>query len=426
MHRRLCAPILHLLLLAPPASAVPEESVVREVLAILHARGIVDDAEYAGLSSRQEQWETQQGSIEWSGDFRARFDQFWFQRDPLDIDSGNRSRARYRLRVQGKARINPWASVTFRLASGGLRRSANQTLGTGNDFDPDGFFIDRAHLDLTSSEGSGPLGGSTRLRLGKMGVPFRWKHGPDSMLWDRDLSVEGASLAWNSTAQGATSFFARAAYLIARENATSRDPHVLGVQTGATLTPTEGWELGGRVTHYEWRSLDRAFLESSNRAGNLRLGLNDSANGGAGISATELAAYVHWDAHEDWPVLLYGHLLRNHDASTHPIHPGAGDEDMAYGLGIQVGSKRRVVQLNAGYFRIEANAWPGQFVDTPLLAGRTNQQAYMAQAVREILQNMDLKLSLFVGEPIETSSAFANSLSGSDRILLQTDLIVRF
>ncbi|MCP5060539.1 MAG: hypothetical protein GY937_27910 [bacterium] len=403
---------------------------MREVLAILHARGIVDDSEYVGLTSRQQQWETQQESvpgIEWSGDFRARYEQFWFDEDSLGIDLGNRSRARYRLRLQGEARINPWASVTFRLASGGAVRSANQTLGgRGSDFDPDGFFIDRAHLDLTAPEGSGPLGGQTRLRLGKMGVPFRWKHGPDSMLWDRDISVEGAALSWDSASHGDAAYFARAAYLIADENATSRDPHVFGLQAGATLTPAEGWELGGRITHYEWRSLDPDFLDRSSLAGNQREGLNGSANGGTGISATELAAYVRWDAHEDWPVLLYGHWMRNHDAANHPLHPEAGDEDMAYGLGVEVGDKRRVVRLKAGYFRVEANAWPARFVDSPLLAGRANQQVYVAQAVREVLQNTDLKLSLFVGDPVETGSAFNHSLLGSERILLQTDLIVRF
>ncbi|MBW2395096.1 MAG: putative porin [Deltaproteobacteria bacterium] len=420
MHRWLIVCLLPLYLLAPPVFAEPEESVVREVLAILHSRGIVDDAEYVGLTSRQERWEAQQEDvpgIEWSGDFRARYEQFWFDEDSLGFDLGNRSRARYRLRLQGKARINPWASATFRLASGGAVRSANQTLGRRADFDPDGLFIDRAHLDLTAPEGFGPLGGRTRLRLGKMGVPFRWKHGPDSMLWDRDISVEGAALSWDSASQGETAYFVRAAYLIADENATSRDPHVIGLQAGATLAPAEGWELGGRVTHYEWRSLDSDFLDRSTLAGNQPLGLNGSANGGTGVSATEFAAYARWDAHEDWPVLLYSHLLRNHDAE---------DQDLAYGVGIQLGDKRRVVQLKAGYFRVEANAWPGRFVDSPLLAGRANQQVYVAQAIREVLQNTDLELTLFVGNPVETGSAFNSSLFGSERILLQTDLIVRF
>lgn len=415
-------------LLAPLAAsgAEPDESVIREVLSILHARGIVDDSEYAGLSLRQERWESSQpgpSSIEWSGDFRARFEQFWFERNPAGLDLGKVSRARYRLRIQGKATINPWTSVTFRLASGGFRRSTNQTLGRGPDFDPDGLFIDRAHLDLVAPEGFGPLGGRTRLRLGKMPVPFRWKNGPDSMLWDRDFSVEGASLAWDSAEVGGASYYARAAYLIAEVNAGARDPHVLGMQVGATLAPTADWEFGGRLTHYEWGSLDPAFLRRGVLFSNLPSGLNGSVDGGGGISATELAAYMRWDAHEDWPVLLYGHFLRNHDAAK---QPGTGDEDLAYGLGVQLGRKRAVVRLRAGYFRVEANAWPAQFVDSPLLSGRANQQVYFFQAAREVLRNTDLELTLFIGEAAERGSAFGPSILGRDRILLQTDLIVRF
>ncbi len=423
------APALAVLLLLASPAAAEEESVVREVLAILHARGLVDDAEYADLASRHERWTARKAAlaqIEWSGDFRARYEQFWFNRDPLGVDRSDRSRGRYRLRLQGRARINPWADVTLRLASGGRPRSANQTFGAGDDFDPDGLFIDRAHLELRAPETLLPLAGTARLRLGKMGVPFRWKHGPDSMLWDRDLSLEGAALAWDSDDLGDARLFARAAYLIADENSAARDPHLLGLQLGALWEPAAAWQAGGRVTHYEWRSLDPAFLGRAAAAGGLRFGLNGTASGNGGLSATELAAYLRWSGNEDWPVLVYGHVVKNHDAARHALHPDAGEEDLGFGFGLEVGDKRKLAKLEVGFFRLEANAWPGQFTDSPLLDGRANREVIVLKATREVLPSTDLKVALFFGEPVERGSAFAGSLSGAERTLLQTDLVVRF
>jgi hypothetical protein len=421
------------ILLAGIAAAAPvwatEPGVVEEVLAILHERGLVDESEYQRLRARQAAWARNQTAgpeITWHGDFRARFEQFWFDRDPLGVERGNRSRARYRLRLGATVDVNPHISATFRLASGGASRSANQTLGVGDDFDPDGLYIDRAHLDLAAPESWLTFGGSARLRIGKMGVPFRWKQGPDSMLWDRDLSPEGVSLAWSSDDLGGVRAYARAAYLVLDENSRARDPHVLGLQGGASFEPGEGWVVGGRMSHYWWRSLDADFLDRSAASGNLRFGLNDSGEGGNGISATELAAYARWSGVAGWPLLLYGHVVRNHDASDSPAHPGASDEDLGFGFGAELGDKRHLAKLHLGYFRLQANAWPSRFVDSPLLAGRSNQQVVVVQALREVLAGTDLKVSLFFGEPLERGSAFSNSLSDSDRVLLQTDLVVRF
>lgn len=425
--RTLLGLIAALTLAGTPVHA-EENEVIDEVLGILHQRGMVDDSEYARLRQKQQRWEEAHrplSNIEWSGDLRARFEQFWFDRDPLGVDRSNRSRARYRLRLQGKAKINEYINAVFRLASGqNSARSANRTLGFDDDFAPDDIFIDRAYLEFNAPEQW--LAGKTQLRFGKMGVPFRWKASPDSILWDRDLSVEGVSVAWTGTEFGALTPYARAAYLIADENSRSRDPHVLGVQLGADAELGNEWRAGGRVTHYEWRSLDRAFLDRAAGAGSLRFGLADSEGGGAGLSVTELAAYIGYSGIEDWPLRFYGHVLRNHDAGRSSLHPGAGDEDTGFGVGMVAGNKRKWVELGAGWFRLEANAWPGQFTDSPLLDGRGNRETLVFHAVREILTGTDLKTSLFIGEADERSSTFANSASGSDRVLLQVDLMVHF
>lgn len=426
--RASCWCLLLLVPLALGSAAAADESVVEEVLGILHQRGLVDDAEYARLQQKQASWKEANPAgprIEWSGDLRARYEQYWFERDPLGEDRPDRSRGRYRLRLKGKATINERIAAVFRLSSGqGSARSGNQTLGVGDDFAPDDLFIDQAYLELTPPEGWIP--GRSVARIGKMDVPFRWKQSPDSMLWDRDLQVEGVGLSWTSPDLGGVTPYARAAYLIADENGRSRDPHVLGLQLGLDAELAADWSAGGRIAHYEWRSVDPAFLGRAAGSGSLRFGLTDSVGGSTGLSVTELAAYLAYDGIEGWPLRAYGHVLRNHDAKRSPLHPGAGDEDMGLGVGVVVGDKRELVELGVGWFRMEANAWPGQFVDSPLFDGTTNREAVVVHAVREVLANTDLKVSLFFAEPDERSSTFAATNSGADRILLQADLMVRF
>ena len=390
------------------------------VLALL--RGLVDDAEYLRLRSRQQHWREEQEagpSLRWSGDLRGRFEQFWFGSGPSGVEgSDRRSRLRYRLRLRGEARVLPTLRAVFRLASGeGSSRSANRTLGVGEDFDPDAVFLDQAFLEWRPREGGLP--GRSGLRFGKMPVPFRWSHSPDSMLWDRDLQVEGVSASWEPNPAGAWQPYLRAAYLIADENARHRDPHLLGLQLGIDVEASADWLLGGRVAQYLWGSLDERFLDRAARNGNLRGGLGDP-------SVTEVAGYLRWSGSESWPVELYGHVLRNHNARRSSLQPGAGREGMGYGIGLRAGDRRRVAQIGVGWFRMEANAWPAQLIDSPLLGGRANREALTLHVLRELRAHTDLKLTLFVGEPIHEGAAFLPALAGSDRVLLQTDLLVRF
>ena len=422
----LLALALPLLPVGTAAEPAAEADVVQEVLDLLHARGIMDDGEYASLTQRHQGFEESHADlprIEWSGFMRMRFESFWFDEDALGNERSDRTRLRYSFRLEGEARIHDSVKAVFRIASGqGSSRSTNRTLGFGDDFDPDEIFLDRAYLELTPPEDAG-VPGASRLRFGKMAVPFRWKHGPDSMLWDRDLAVEGVSLEWDSPEVGDWRFFSRAAYLILDENGVSRDPHVFGIQGGVSFAPAEHWELGARVTHTWWRSLDEAFLVRSATTGNLRTGLNGTRDGSGGISATELACMLRWRGIDGWPLLVYGHLVRNHDATS---VAGTSDEGLGFGIGFEIGDKRERLALGAGYFRMEANAWPSRFVDAPLLGGRTNQEAIVLHALREILTDTDIKVSLFIGDPVETGGAFLASLPGADRVLLQTDLVVRF
>lgn len=420
---------------AVPATA-EDDAVIEEVLGILKERGLVDEGKYSELVSRNRSYEEEHqsllGKIEWSGDLRARLENFWYEDTRLNEDRDNRTRARYRLRIQGKAEVNDYVDAVFRLASGervgddGDARSTNRTLGKDNDFGNDDIFIDLAYIELKAPSSYLPESSKLKLAMGKTKNPFRWKNGKDYMLWDSDITPEGAGVMFEMRPTEEMKFFANAGYYVVDENSTSRDPNVFGLQGGLILSASEDVEIGGRLSWYNWSSLNMPFYVRGAVNGNIVDGLSDDAPSRGDISAGELAAYVRYKGIENWPLLVYGHYARNFDAASSDLFPAANDEDTGWGLGVEVGDKKKYVKLGAGYYRVEANFWPAQFTDSDLFDGETNRKGWTFYGSRQILPNTDLNVTLFWSDSLRTSNGFETSLNRSERVRLQTDLVVKF
>ncbi len=410
------------LALAGGTPAAAEDPVIGEVLAILKQRGLIDEAKHSELVSKNSAYEEKHqgllGRIEWSGDFRARLENFWFERDDLGVDRANRARGRYRLRIAGKATINDWTAVHFRLASGeGDHRSTNRTLGNGNDFDPDSIFIDRAYLELKAPEGWAGANGSLKLLAGKTKNPFTWKNGKDYMLWDHDINPEGGAILFQTKPLEGVRAYLTAGYYILDENGTSEDPHMTGVQGGADFAISEQVDLGVRGSWYSFASLNPAFQTRTAASG----AVTDDD-----YRVLELAGYLRFKGVEDWPVLLYGHYARNVDAGKVSSFT-ASDEDTGFGVGLEVGDKKEFVKLGFGYYEVEANFFPAQFTDSDLFDGFTNRKGFTVYGSRQILPNTDLNVTLFKSSELRSGlPVFARSVGNADRIRLQTDIVVKF
>ena len=123
-------------------------------------------------------------------------------------------------------------------------------------------------------------------------------------------------------------------------------------------------------------------------------------------------------------MLLFGHWARNFDAQATAL---ADEEDQGFGAGLEVGDKKQWVLLGAGYYRLEANFWPSQFIDSDLTDGITNRESWTLYAVRQIFTNTDLSLELFRSDELEDDSpTFDDSVSGAERYRLRTDVQVKF
>lgn len=425
--RHSIAVFLALASLSAAGPALAEENpALLETLQIMRDRGLIDEAKHAELVSKNQAWEASHPSLlsrlEWSGDFRGRLENFWYQEDDFGVDTQDRSRGRYRLRIGARAKVNEVVTAGFRLASGeNDHRSTNQSFGSGDeDFSPDSIFIDQAYAELAMPKRFLPETMTVKGIVGKQANPFLWKHGKDFMIWDQDITPEGVGFQVAGMPTEALSLYGNAGYFIVDENGGSKDPHLLGVQGGFGLAPTEVFDFGGRVSFYGWNSVNDAFLTRTNETGSLITDEHD-------YNVVELAGYGRIKSFAQWPILLYGHIAQNLDAES---PAGVDDEDLGWGAGIEVGDKKRIM-LGAGYYHVEANFSPAQFTDSDLFDGFTNREGFLVYAARQLFENTELNLTLFSGEEIEDDPAFDLSLIDDDtpsaeRFRLQTDLVIKF
>ncbi len=423
--------------LALPGSAgAGEAETVQEILGILKNRGLVDDAEYNRLVSGYAASQSQRSWLDrfsFKGDFRARHESFWYDRDELGNESDNRYRGRYRIRLGMKFDVNDWADVHLRLASGqDDLRSTNQTFGSGVDFDPDSIFIDRAYVELEAPGQWMPEGSKAHLLVGKQGNPFTWKVGKDFMLWDGDVNPEGVGLKLAGDARDNLSWFLHSGYFVIDEESGNKDPHLFGVQLGGEVAVSDDLALGARGTYYTFRSVLGDFLQrgidgtggSTSSGGNLPGGLTDTDEN---FDVTEVGAYLKWAGSEMFPVTIYGNWSQNLDAEDTLGPPGTDEEDTAWGVGIEVGDKNKLAKLGVGYWEIEANAFPSQFIDSDLFDGFTNREGWAIYGSRNLFKNTDLNLTFFMSDEIEDGSpAFDESVEDAERYRLQTDLVFKF
>jgi hypothetical protein len=438
--RHSIAVFLALASLVATAPALAEENpALLETLQIMRERGLIDEAKHAELVAKNQAWEASHPSLlsrlEWSGDFRGRLENFWYDEDDFGVDTQDRTRGRYRLRIGARAKVNEVVTGGFMLASGDFddqdgsgsgceHRSTNRSFGSGTEFNMDTICIDQAYVELGMPKRFLPEGMTLKSIVGKQANPFLWKNGKDILIWDNDITPEGVGLQVAGPVTDALSLFGNAGYFVADENSGGRDPHVFAAQAGFGFAPLEHVETGGRISFYQWGSDTSTFQGTANSFG--ALSLVDGA--GAPISneygVLELGGYARFKHVENWPVLLYAQFAQNVDAES---IPGAGKQDTGWGAGIEIGDKKHLVSVGAGYYEQEANFAPAQFTDSDLFDGYTNREGWLVYLARELWANTELNVTFFKDDPIEDGAIFAvPGATSSDRMRLQTDFLVKF
>ncbi len=425
---------------APDAAHATEDTSLHDLIVVLKERGAIGEDDYEAIAAKNAAYEAKQRQdrkpkLTFWGDFRARYEGIFFNKDETGVERTNRHRGRYRFRLNGKAEINSRAQVIFRLVSGAPdNRSANQSFGTALDFDTDPFSIDRAYARLSPFPG-GRLGenGHLAVEIGKVPNPYVWKKGRDVMHWDHDISLEGATIRAGTHVSENTELFFNGGYYVIDENSRDKDPHLWAGQIGVLSEPGESVEFGARATYYHFDSLDPEFhLRGvdgtggiTSAGGNIIDGLSGGV-GGQNVQVVSATAYVAMLTDTSWPVLLFGTWSNNLTAEKSSLTI-AEQEDIAWGGGVEIGNKKKYVKLGVGYWHIEANAFPSQFIDSNITDGRTNREGWVVYASRAILKNTDLNLTAFFSDEINDNvPPFGDSVPNADRVRVQADLVFKF
>lgn len=435
------------LLVGGPAAGADDENSYPALTALvqaLHEQGVLDEQQYTEISAKAAAKQAESVPGWWErvslwGDFRARYEGFWYQRDPDGERLDSQQRGRYRLRLGMRADINRYLDATLQLATGGGdNRSANQTFGGNLDFGKDLIEVDLAYLTFTPfpDEGQLPLDGSFAMDVGRMPNPFVWKYGRDGLLWDNDINPSGFDMRMSVHPADAIEVFANTGYFIDDENSGSKDPGLFGIQLGTHAKAAETLSLGGRFSLYQFVSLNQAFVErgasSSNGpsvttgGGNIVDGLTGDADGGT-MTVISPSFYVRSNFFELVPITAYASYSNNLSAESSVLFPQAGKENDAWTVGIELGDKKKYLAVGAGYAWLEANAFPSMFVESDMFDGQTNRKGWIVTSSREIFTNTDLNFTAFLSKAIdEALPAFEDSVSGAHRLRVQTDVVVKF
>lgn len=437
-------PLLLALLLAfaftLPASAEDDQTLT-EIVNVLREQGLIDEDEHAELAAKAAKQDAKRAwtdRVNFWADFRARYESFDTSQDSygrfLGVRYQDRNRARYRARINMSGEVASRATVYFRLVSGGSDpRSTNQTFGSGNDFDTDDVRFDLAYATLTpfpDGELPGIEAGYLGIDVGKVKNPFLWKElGADALLWDSDITPEGASLRIRGDA-GPVALFANGGIYVIDENGGAKDPKLAGGQIGGVVDLVEHVSFGARGSLYHFFSLDDAFYaraalnaDPGGTGGNILDGLGRR---NASIQVGETSAFLKLDMIELFPVLFFGSYAQNFSARNSRSFPTVDREDQAWATGVYVGDKKQLVKLGLAYFYLEANAFPSMFIDSDILDGTPNRKGYLASLERQLLDGVTLKLSGSSSKRIEGGSEYANSAAGADRLRGQADMIFDF
>jgi hypothetical protein len=446
-----CAGVTALFMLCVAGARADDGSAVDQIVAVLREKGLIDAATGDEILAKQAKSEATQsakttpsvgqGLLEgfiFSGDLRLRDEQFWYGSSGLGVSGANdNNRMRYRARIGFTKQIVPWALVGVRLVTGTTDyRSTNVSVGESSDFSYDNVFFDRLYAQFALPDPG--IGLATTVTAGKIPNPFIWKNGMDKILWDEDITPEGAVITTSYSPTENTKVYATTGLFTELQNAAHTDPKVWAFQTGGSLKLPEAVEVGARASYYDWRALTNdattatrtGFVGRSVALGNLPSAFDPD------MRIIESSGYVSWGGLDGWPVILWGTWAQNLAADGAVVSGvRVGANDTAYGVGVEAGDPKTLFRVGLAWQHIEANAVPALYTDSDMFDGQTNREGWALYGSRELWSNTEFKLSLWDKAPIKTTASGTGTGpfnispatdSQAERYRLQADLNFKF
>ncbi len=389
--------------------------------------------------------------LKFSGDYRLRYDAFHYTSgSPAETD--DRNRFRMRLRFGFEKKFGDDMKVGFALASGeggaagsnGLNTDPTSTNTTfDNNFNFKAIWIDKAWASYAPSflKDLGILE-KAEITAGKMANPF--EKGSSDMVWDRDVRPEGIAekLQFKLLKTDALDLKGHATfgqYVLDEDITAGGDANLFAYQVG--LNPV-----------FDAPFLEKpadllqafSFYDYSNyaRKNNFLIGASSLARGNPNADnlTTELDAgkfrvmesYTELTVRPfDLPTRFHFDLAGNisNQAASNPLTGStvkhSPDTDVAYGLGVKLGSAAKKGEWEAGYEykHIGANAVAGGFADADFGDGYAGKRGSVIRMGYGLTDNLTLNSALYFVNNLNTGTA---GILDQEQRKFQVDLSWKF
>lgn len=251
--------------------------------------------------------------ISFFGDFRLRL-------EDVDEDSKrDRERGRMRARVGFKAVLNEETDFQFRLTTShdGAPASCDETYGEADSKKP--IWVDLAYVDYHPAAVPG-----LNLLGGKMEMPFL-SPGKNEMIWDANLTPEGAAVKYQ-TKVGKVEPFAAAGGFWIEERSDGPDSALFGIQGGVKVPLGGDFYVLGGAGYFDFGNLKgRATLWDPPAGHGNTLDAADNYR----YDFNELEAFAEFGFKVlSVPAVVFGDFVKN---------PAAGAEDQGWAAGLCLG-----------------------------------------------------------------------------------------
>jgi len=348
--------------------------------------------------------------INWSGDFRYRY-QYDDIGNPVD-DTRNRNRIRARPALT--AILQPNLLAGFGLASGdGEPDTTNQTLGDGNS--DKGINLDQAYFAWTGIEETTITGGKYKSPLVVVGK--------SQLQWDQDWRPEGANIAWTNG-----TFFTQGMlnYLESDSNADNGTTVGYLLQAGANFKLGPAAMTGGvGYTTYNTEGKPCFFNTTSGFSTGVPLtAAFCDGNQATGVSPDQLYA-SDFDVYNvfaqgvftvaDLPLTIYGDYINNSNAD---------DNEQGYQVGVTLGNLKVKGEWQIGYYYqdLESNATLGTLTNSDFAGGGTNAAGSVLSAGYALSDKTNVQLTYWLLDQNTDKLATVNNGNEYSFDTLQVDL----
>lgn len=370
-------------------------------------------------------------ALVFSGDLRLRGEYFDFEQS---LNKPDRLRFRYRLRLGIEAQYHDWATLNLRLASGeGDPVSVNQTLG-------DTFRKKPINIDVASLTIAPPACDAFKLIAGKMDIPVWQPKFASPMVYDFDVTPEGAAeqLQWKFGDKARV--FANAGQYVVKEfSGDENDAYFFDQQAGVEAKfgkdpKSPVVKVTGVGGYYLTHNLPLVKVGDSPNLGNTLVGASATTNNLADFNVLYGRSELAWKLC-DRPFLGTPAMLTfsgEYDKNIKAAFENVAD-DQTEGWTAQVAfgeaKKKGQWQVVYQYKKLEADATWDAITDSDFGNGGTDRKGHIVKAAYNLQDWWQLGFAAFITEKISDRPNTGHNISGiagEDLLRFQVDTVVKF